>query len=297
MASAASIALQLQQLSNQATERSFEYNTQEANTARAWQKEMSDTAHQREVEDLKKAGLNPVLASNNGAQSYTTSSASAQAENAAGPVANVWSSDISAKATRAAAAAQAAATRYAAAQNASAMRYAAAMQYQTQADSWKWKTDYMKAEYGQKTDYMKKEYSEKLKQPVSNFAGLIDKYAQRSGLSDKLVSNSSVKTVIGAFDKFVKNPAGTFIDLGKRFSSNAYTGLNQKAQDKVNYALNRLNIKANKTTRNLFTQAIFNGNTASWDKLIKYMPKKSNVANSLLVGSYGVPISARSGLR
>ena len=47
--SAAQIALKLQELSNEATEKSFQYNTQEANTARAWQTEMSDTSHQREV--------------------------------------------------------------------------------------------------------------------------------------------------------------------------------------------------------------------------------------------------------
>ena len=52
MASAGSIYTQLQKLSNQATEKTLKYNTQEANTARAWQKQMSDTSHQREVKDL-----------------------------------------------------------------------------------------------------------------------------------------------------------------------------------------------------------------------------------------------------
>ena len=50
------------------------YNSKEAELARNWQRAMRKTAYQDTVEDLKAAGLNPILAAQNGATSTPSSS-------------------------------------------------------------------------------------------------------------------------------------------------------------------------------------------------------------------------------
>lgn len=51
------------------------YNSAEAMANREWQEKMSSTAYQRAVEDMKKAGLNPILAFANGGASTPGGSA------------------------------------------------------------------------------------------------------------------------------------------------------------------------------------------------------------------------------
>lgn len=52
------------------------YNSAEAEKNRLFQLEMSNSSHQREVEDLQRAGLNPVLSANNGASTTSGSAGS-----------------------------------------------------------------------------------------------------------------------------------------------------------------------------------------------------------------------------
>lgn len=124
-----------QRQSNQAA---MQFSAAEAAKNRNWQQYMSDTAHQREVRDLKAAGLNPVLSAMGGqgaavtsgatASGYTSSGGQASADTSANAaLVSLLGSMLQAQSTIANSATSALANLGAADKYAAASRYAADM--------------------------------------------------------------------------------------------------------------------------------------------------------------------------
>lgn len=95
MAYNASSAREANELQTQLQREAMSFNAEEAEKQRAWQTVMSGTAYQRAVADMRKAGINPILAATNGGANVGSGAAASISSAKSAQASGVGSGEVS----------------------------------------------------------------------------------------------------------------------------------------------------------------------------------------------------------